>query len=134
MYFISKYDEHNQKLSEAIEQALKTLGKRNVIKIGSKNNFVLIDTSDILYISKENNDRKCIIRTKNSEILINSNFCDIKKQVKENFIHSHRSCLVNPKYISAIDYNNLIITFKNGVTIANMISRNYKKGLQNLWN
>lgn len=132
--FISKYDNHNEKLKETIKLILTILEKRNVIKIGTKTSTILIDTNDILYIMKENIDKKCTIKTKDDKFIISTNLCNIEKKLKKNFIKSHRSCLVNPKHINSIDYKELSITFKNGDKIINVISRKFKKEIQNLWN
>lgn len=131
--FISKFDNHNEKLKEAIEFALTTLNKRNVIKIGSKNNVFLIDTNDILYIIKENAEEKCTIKTKTNILTLNSSLLNLENKLQNQMIHTHRSCLINPNLVSKIDYKNEVITFKNGDNIKNMISRNYKKDLQKLW-
>lgn len=131
--FISKYDNHEFKLKETIEYAISILGKRNVLTLGTKNNLILIDTNDILYILKENKSHRCTIKTKCNEVVTNSSLCTIKKQIKNDFVYSNRCCLINPKHIASMDYKNSVITFKNGECIKNMISRTYKQGLLEIW-
>ena len=85
----------------------------------------MINIRDINYIAKAVGERKVIIRTKNKEYVVNKNFVEIQELLNDNFIQTHRSCMVNIDNVKEIDSSNNIIRFENGDE-TNLLSKSYK--------
>lgn len=121
--FVSKYDNAYENLTNLILEVLKKHSRR-VLKITDKNNILFIVMKDILYIFKEKNTRKCIIKTFNNEYLVNKNLEEIKQILNENFIQVSRSCIVNQNNVEEYNFKDSKIKFKNGDEVFEL-SKNY---------
>ena len=61
--FICKFDNFDSKLRDAIKKSLAVVGVRSVIRFNDGNSLYTIPTRDILYITRDSVERKCIIKT-----------------------------------------------------------------------
>lgn len=123
--FVSKFFNLEKTLKEDIELAIRTFKGRRTLKFSSNRVSYMINMSDINYIAKAVGERKVIIRTINKEYLVNKNFVEIQNLISDNFIQTHRSCMVNIDNVKEIDSSNNIIRFDNGDEI-NLLSKSYK--------
>ena len=98
------------------------------IKFEDRGTIYTIPLSDILYVTKESNDRKCIIKTANSEFKINLTLKEVVELCDNKLIQTHRSCFVNMDRVRMIDKRENVIVFDNGLSI-DMLSSTYKKGI-----
>lgn len=127
--FISKYDDCDKNLEKTLRLAIKQVSEKKTISIKSNGILYRIYLKDILYIVKDTVDRKCIIKTTYSEIVVNKTLSEMVNMLDHRFYLTHRSCIVNTDEISKVDFNNNIIYFKNSDKI-DLISRDRKKGLK----
>lgn len=127
--FINKYDNYENKLINSLRIALKKLNCSEMLKYSNNGVIYNIPLDDIIYIYRDSIERKCLIKTPYLEVLIPKQLNEIKEQLTENFVYSHRSCIVNKNRIRVIDLRNRIITFDNEQTV-NLLSDNYKKDLK----
>lgn len=126
---IYKYeDDMINKLTEDIKRSIKLKSIKNTIILKENNTIYRIFTKDILYITKDTSTRKCQIVTLNNIYYTNQTLTKLLDQLKNDFIMSHRACIVNINRVNAIDTKNNIITFDNGNRI-DLISRKYKKNI-----
>ena len=119
-------DDFEQRLSKDINHIIKMKSKDHFIAIKQMNSIITIPIKDILYITRDSVSRKCQIVTPNKNYFTNDNLNDIFKNLNNNFVKSHRACIINIDKVQSIDLKNHSITFDNNTTI-NLISRNYKK-------
>lgn len=126
--FINKFDNLKIRLNESLKKALGLLKQRRVIKITDKNILYTIDINDILYVVKENLERKTVIKTDYTEIKISKPLSEIIEMLDERFIQTHRACYINNDRKIKVDKSNRLVTFDTGDTI-NLVSEKYKKGL-----
>ena len=126
--FISKFDNFEGNLKIAINKSLELVNKKKIIKVESKGISHIVYLKDILYIERDTVDRKCFINTSYGIVPINKSLNDLKNELGDNFYLCHRSCLVNIKNISKIDWKNNIIYFNN--KSINLLARDRKKGLK----
>lgn len=126
--FICKFDNFEIKLTEAIKQALKILGCKRILRFNDYNSVYTIPIKDILYITRDSVERKCIINTDYAIHKVNKSLTELKELSGDTLIQTHRACLVNSERIEKIDKTNRIITFDNGTTI-DLLSDSYKKGM-----
>lgn len=126
--FLSKFDDFENKLFNSINKALDFIHHKACIKFNDKGTIYTIPISDILYVTKESNSRKSIIKTNYSEFNVNLTLHDIMDMCNGMLVQTHRSCFVNMEHVRKIDKHCNIIEFDNGETI-DLLSSSYKKGL-----
>ena len=123
--FVSKFINLEENLSKDIELAINTFGGRRTLKFTSNRISYMINIKDINYIAKAVGERKVIIKTRTKEYLVNKNFIEIQELLGDNFIQTHRSCMVNIDNVKEIDSSNNIIRFENGDE-TNLLSKSYR--------
>ena len=126
--FICKFDDFENKLSNSINKALEFIHHKVNIKFEDRGTIYTIPLSDILYVTKESNDRKCIIKTANSEFKVSLTLKEVVELCDNKLLQTHRSCFVNMDRVRVIDKHDNIIVFDNGLSI-DMLSSTYKKGI-----
>lgn len=127
--FISKYDDYEVNIEEAIIEALEYVGIKRTLEFNEFGVSYNIPLDNILYITKDTFDRKTIIVTEYNEFRVYYALNKILKELEDaDFVQSHRSCVVNMRRVESVNFNKRIITFDNGYTI-DMISDTYKKEL-----
>ena len=126
--FLSKFDDFENKLYNSITKALDYINHRACINFNDKGSIYNIPVSDILYVTKESNSRKSIIKTDYSQYTVNLTLNEIVDLCNNCLIQTHRSCFVNMDRVRVINKHGNIIEFDNGEMI-DLLSSNYKKGL-----
>lgn len=124
--FICKFDDFESKVREAIYKALKIIGKKSVLRFKNYSSVYTIPIDDILYITRDSIDRKCIIKTDYAAFKINKSLNEIRDMLNDDFVQSHRACIINEKRIQKINKRNKEIVFDNGEKI-DLISNIYKR-------
>lgn len=115
--FINKFDELEKHFMESLEDALKRVSEKKIIKFKDGAVTVNLEYDDILYFFRDGVERKTIIKYDDNELKVNTPLCEIKKMLTKDFVKTHKSCIVNKNRI--IEYNKAkkIITFDTGEEI-----------------
>lgn len=123
------------RLYEALDVAVEELKmieevsqqKKVTIKSGSRNMYVPVD--EIICIETSSSNHKLIIYTVNRRIEFYGTLKKFCEELDDNFYQTHRSCVVNTKYIKEIsrDRNDMHVMMRNGKKFA--LSRKYVKEL-----
>lgn len=124
--FICKFDDFENRVKEAVMNSLAYIGKKNAIRFVDSNAVYIIPIRDILYVTHDSVERKCIIKTDTVAYKIGKSLTEIKEMSMGTLAQSHRACLVNEDRIIKIDKKNKLIKFDNG-DIIDLVSDNYKK-------
>jgi two-component system response regulator AgrA len=124
--FLSKFDNYEHNLYEALKTALKISHNKKQLSFESKRTSYRIDFDEILYIFKDTENRKTVIKTFSKDYSVSLNLNEIEVMLPETFIKTHRACVVNSNNIKTVDFKENIIVFKNGEKI-NLLSKNYRK-------
>ena len=129
--YINKRKHFEEKLLRNIQICLKNYDQRpNSLRYSYKNILYNIEFQKILYIEKEQDNKRCIIYTKNKKYYIPGNLNQIQKLLDNRFIKISRSFVVNKEQMSSYNIKSNIITFKNSIKL-NGVSRNNKKHITN---
>lgn len=129
--YINKNKSIIPKLTRAIQICLKNYDRRpNTLRYSYKNIIYNIEYKRIIYIEKEPDNKRCIIKTLDNDYYIPGTIKQILSTLDERFIKSSRSCLINLEQISTYDIKTNTITFKNDIKF-NTISRDNKKDIIN---
>lgn len=124
--FICKFDNFKFKVEQAINNSLRVIGKKNKIKIIDNRTIYTIDINDVLYVTHDSVDRKCLIKTDYAVYKVSKSLLNIKELSLNKLKQTHRGCLVNEDRISILDKKKNEIIFDNGEKI-DLLSNNYKK-------
>lgn len=124
--FICKFDDFDNKVKEATIKALEIVGTKKIIKFTDYGSLYTIPIKDILYVTRDSVERKCLIKTDYTTYKVGKTLADIKEMSIGNLIQTHRGCLVNENRIQKIDKRHNEIVFDTGETIT-LLSDNYKK-------
>lgn len=128
--FISKKDNIEKDLYETLCVALEINSQKPSFCFINKGELYQILYSDILYIEKSLNNNNSIIVTKENKFEIRKTINSLEEELSFNvcFFKTHRSCIVNLKNITHIDFENNIISFKDKKI--DLLSRANKKKLK----
>ncbi len=124
--FICKFDDFEKRVKDAVIKSLSYIGKKNAIRFVDNNAVYIIPTKDILYVTHDNVERKCLIKTDSRTYKIGKSLTEIKELSMGALAQSHRACLVNEDRIVKVDKKRKQIMFDNG-EIIDLVSENYKK-------
>ncbi len=125
--FICKFDDFENKFKDAVDKSVEILGHSQVIKFYDNNSLYIIPIKDILYVTRDSVERKCIIKTDYITYKVSMSLKEIKDMSKGLLIQTHRSCLINKQRIRKIDKTNKILLDNNEET--NLLSSSHRKEL-----
>ncbi len=105
------------------------LYSNEIFTFSYKRNVYRIPYNDINYIEKESNIKRCIIHTINNIYYISLPITKIEELLKDIFIRTHQSCIININNIKEMTKNE--IKFYNDDT-TNLINKDMKNRLLEL--
>ena len=129
--YINKDKSIAHTLTRSLQICLKNYDRRpNSLRYSYKNVIYNIEFKRILYIEKEQDNKRCIIKTLDKDYYIPGSIKQIYNMLDKRFIKASRSYIINLEQISTYDIKNNIITFNNNIKL-NAVSRNNKKDIVN---
>ena len=129
--YINKNKGFKQKLLRNIQICLKNYDQRpNSLKYTYKNILYNIDYQKIIYIEKEQDSKRCIIKTIDKDYYYLGSINSLVKILDKRFIKCSRSFIVNVEQMTSYDIKTNLMTFKNNTTL-NAVSRDNKKTIIN---
>ena len=127
--FINKLDDCDRKIKEDLKIAMKAYDNiHKTINFEYNHTYYKIEYRQIIYIEKEPDSKRCIIKTKTGEQPIPGTLSKIYEELDDRFFKTHKSMIVNINDIEKYDKKANKITFKNG-DYTYLIARDKKKGL-----
>ena len=124
--FISKFDNYEQNLYDVLKLALKASHVKKRFSFKFNRMAYKVDYDDILYIVKDTGKRNTVLKTYSKEYLLSLSLSEIMTMLPDNFIQTHRACIINKDNVKIIDFKENVITFVNNEKIT-MLSKTYKK-------
>ncbi len=126
--FVNKQFEAEKNLHELFDICLKQLNVRENFKykIGKVDYSIYFDK--ILYIYKDTVERKSVIVTDKNEYKVSLNLIKVKEMLNDDFVFTHKACIVNTKRVDAYVWSEGKIIFDNGKE-AHFLSKTHKKEL-----
>lgn len=103
---------------------------KKVLRIAGKKVSVELYMKNITHVIREKEDRKVVIHTNNDvEFRVNATLQEIKDQLDNRFVQTHKSCLVNKDFIVSKNYSQGYIDLSTGLRLY-YLSRNYKSEVE----
>lgn len=131
-YLVKSNSDYRKKLNEAIQIAMNNFDHRpKTLKYTYKNTQYNIELSKITYVEKEQDSKRCIIRTTTKEYYCPGNLHQLAQKLDERFIKCSKSYIINIEKVKEYNIKDNIIVFDND-KVLNVISRNKRKEVVNL--
>lgn len=128
--FISKYYSYERRLENSLKKVLDIYNNKPVLVFSYDYITYRIPQDKILYIEKSTSDKKCIIVVESGKKYeVTTSLKELMPKLSIYFYRTHKSCVVNTKQISEVDYLESSITFNNKVK-TDLLSNRCKKGLK----
>ncbi len=129
--YISKFNNYEKNLKDSLKLGIKIFESNPTLNFKFNRIFNRIPLNEILYIVKNESERKITIKTFSGVYSSTMTLSDVKKNLSLDFHHTHRACIVNYSNVKAFDFKNNVIIFKNKVKI-NLLSKNYKREVKKI--
>ena len=126
--FVNKQFEAEKNLHELFDICLEQLKVRKSFKYKIETADYNIDYNKILYIYKDTYKRKSVVVTDKNSYPISLSLKKIKKLLSEDFVFTHKACIVNKSRVDAFLWSKGKVLFDNG-TEALYLSKTHKKEL-----
>lgn len=130
--FICKFNDFERKINDCLQTVLNILKHKTSLSFVIDNVMHEIDYNDVIYITRDEKKRKVVVCTYYKKFDINTTLMEIQKKLNNNFIKTHRACIVNRENIKSIDYNENKIVFKNNEETY-LLSRSCKGEVKSLF-
>lgn len=124
--FISKKDDYKFLLKSAIIKSIDMVGKKQAIRFKTQGVIYTIPVKDILYVTRDSVERKCLIKTDYGIFLNPKPLSELGIELKDCFVQTHRACFINKNRFRKIDTKKRKIIFDTGDEI-DLLSDSYKK-------
>ncbi len=121
MNAIDKTKKFENELLRSLQICLKNYDQRpNTLRYYYKKVFYQIDYKDIVYIEKEPENKRCIIKTINQDYYIQGTLNKIQTLLDNRFFKCNKSYIINKEQMRSYDKKTNIIKFRNGLEITSL--------------
>ena len=126
--FIEKFDNFEERLMNCIDIILKKKNDQGTFTYKNNQIDLRIYLKDILYIYRDKDERKLVIKTSNNSFLVNKTLDGILAELDSRFKKVHRSCIVNTERVTKYDWKNGKFILDNS-EVVEMLSKKHKEEL-----
>ena len=127
--YILKYGDFLGRLYKTLHNAFHSLNFN--VKSREEQQFEeMFEPDKINYIEKITHSNRCIVNfTNNTQIEVEKNLNTFLEKLEGDFEHTHKSCIVNLRNASFINFREGYITFYSNSTLT-LLSKNYKRDIK----
>ena len=126
---INKFDDYENRLTKVLNKSLSMISDKKTLKFKEKSIDYIIPFNNILYVTRDSVERKCIIKTDTGDVKTYKSFAEIIDKLDSRFIQTHRACVINKDRTIKVNYSKKIILFDNGIK-SDLLSLKYRKELK----
>ena len=123
--FIQKFDNMEERLTQCLNKILKQKYDKKTFNYRNNQIDLRIYLKDILYIYRDKDERKLVIKTTHNSFMINKSLEAILSELDNRFKQVHRSCIANIERVSKYDWKNGKFTLDNNEEVE-FLSKKYK--------
>ena len=127
--FIEKFHDMEKRLEKDLKIIYNQKFDKKMLKIYSKNADLEIYLKNILYITRDKEDRKIIIHTSEVDFKIVSTLNDILGMIDNRFVRTHRSCIANKDHVVKYCFSDGYFVLDNGLKV-DLLSKKYRKEIE----
>lgn len=127
--FINKLNKFDKTLRDDLLIAMKHYDRRyKTLGYEYNHTYYRIELKQIIWIEKEPDSKRCIIKTKYGEEMIPGTLNSVYEKLDSRFFKTHKSLIVNLDEVQRYEIRRNKLTFKNGEH-THLIARDKKKEL-----
>lgn len=127
MYIDYITENKEEKIKTALKIALKNYSTRpKTISFNYKTIYYQVPLTDIVYIEKELDTKRCIIKTDDKKILIPGTLNQLLNKLDSRFLKSNRSYIINLDKVVKYDTKTNLMEFSTGENLE-VVSREKRK-------
>ena len=128
--FIEKFQNFDERLKKDLKVIYEKKFDKKLLKLTGRNVNVEIYMKNILYITRDKEDRKVVIHTENEvEFKIGMTLTEILNMLDNRFVQTHKSCIVNKEKVVELNYSQGYFVLETGEKV-DLLSKKYRKGLE----
>ncbi len=101
--FIEKYYDFEKRVIRDLKKIINKKHDNSMFKFSNRKITLQIYYKDILYISRDKNERKLVINTTNNKFMVAMSMNEMMRRLDKRFRMVHRACIVNTDRV--IEYN-----------------------------
>lgn len=129
--FIEKFIDMEQRLEKDINKIYKKKFDKRRLQIINRNVDLDIYLKNIIYISRDKEERKAVIHTNNDmEFKVGYSLNELLNELDNRFVQVHRSCIVNKDRISEYNFSKGYFITDTGKKI-DFLSKKFRKEIRN---
>ena len=130
--FIEKFHDFEVRLENDLNAILSMNFDNKMFSYSGKNVDLQVYLKSILYIYRDNNERKVIMVTDNNSFVVGLSINEIYEKLDDRFIFTQRSCIANKNRIQKFDWVNKEFILDIGDRVKKL-SKKYKKEIEKQW-
>jgi len=126
--FIEKFKNMEDRLTEDIQKIFDKKIDSHMLRLHGKHVDLDIYMKNILYITRDKEDRKAIIHTDtdNVSFKVAYSLSDLKEMLDHRFVQTHKGCIANKKRMREKNYAKGYFTLDTGEQV-DMLSKKFRK-------
>jgi len=127
--FIEKFDDMEERLIRDIQKIFNKKIDRGVLKLSGKFVELEIYMKNILYITRDKEERKAVIHTEEVEFKVGYSLTELKNILDSRFVQTHKSCIANRTRMAERNYAKGYFILDNGKQV-DFLSKKYRKEIE----
>lgn len=124
--FIEKFNDMENRLTKDIQKIFNKKIDKKMLRLQGKNVDLEIYMKKIMYITRDKEERKAVIHTRETEFKVGYSLNELKELLDNRFVQTHKSCIANKEYMSEKNYTKGFFILENGKKVE-LLSRKFRK-------
>ena len=128
--FIEKFHDFDRRFKKDVKAILKRNFDNKMFKYNANNVELNLFYRNILYITRDTEERKLVIVTPTNKYKITMTIKEVMDLLDKRFVQCHRSCIVNKDHVEEKNYKEGYFILDNGEKVY-LLSKMNKKLMEN---
>ena len=128
--FIEKFHDFDRRFKKDVKAILKRNFDNKMFKYNANNVELNLFYRNILYITRDTEERKLVIVTPTNKYKITMTIKEVMDLLDKRFVQCHRSCIVNKDHVEEKNYKEGYFILDNGEKVY-LLSKMHKKLMEN---
>lgn len=127
--FIEKFQNMEERLEQDIQKIYNRKIDNKILKLNGKHVDLEIYLKNILYITRDKEERKAIIHTDEVEFKVSLTLSELLEMLDKRFVQTHKGCIANKNRMTKRNYAKGYFVLDTGEEVP-MLSKKYRKEIE----